>query len=221
MPETSLPARIQELLSGFDAPFDSNLYLSEAGATPRATALAGVADQSARLQAAAPEGSRALILCDAPEAAVSAFYACVRAGLCAVPLHPATPDAAMAHIRSDSGAQLLISDRSAAALPAPLADLPQVAPSGTDTGGTDAGAAPAEASTDPGRLVALLYTSGTTGAPRSVMVSLGNLATMADVLSHDFFRLGTGDVILMAAPLSNIYDAAAIEKAERPINQCL
>ncbi len=191
---------IESFLAGFDTHFTHPLYLSDAGCTPRGTAMAKARALAARLQASGREGDRVLILCDRPEAAVSGFFACIMAGLCAVPLHPATPDAGMAHIRADSGAALLISDRASDVLPQPLVDLPLIAPTDTETG-----APLVQATPDPARMVALLYTSGTTGAPRSVMVTLGNLACAADRLKNDFFRLDARDVILMAAPLSNIY----------------
>lgn len=51
----------------------------------------------------------------------------------------------------------------------------------------------------------LLSTSGTTGRPKAVQLTHGNLRFIAEVLVQDFWRLTGDDVLLMAVPGYNIF----------------
>ncbi|HMT43987.1 MAG TPA: acyl-CoA ligase (AMP-forming), exosortase A system-associated [Chakrabartia sp.] len=99
--------------------------------------------------------------------------ATARAGLIHVPINPALRKAQVEHILADSGASLLLTSESRAALLDPNLcpvleerDAMAIAPDGE-------GLPPSSANTDD--LAAILYTSGSTGRPKGVMLSHANL----------------------------------------------
>src|SRR3546814_5505593 len=103
--------------------------------------------------------------------------AAARAGLIHVPVNPLLKGAQVAHILSDSGAKLLVTNGSRAdmlgeARPEDCVrqDL-KIAEEVIDSGGQ--GLPPSIA--EPDDLAAILYTSGSTGRPKGVMLSHANL----------------------------------------------
>ncbi len=68
---------------------------------------------------------------------------------------------------------------------------------------SDGGAAPCEVSPDSFAL--LLYTSGTTGAPKAVCITHGSLAAHSKTLAEETLRLGEDDRILGTLPLTHSY----------------
>jgi acyl-CoA ligase (AMP-forming) (exosortase A-associated) len=131
--------------------------------------------------------------------------ACARAGLVHVPINPLLKRAQVAHILADSGASLLISGKARIGLlgegdiPAgcspveiesePLLDHPDALP-------------PSEE--DPDSLAALLYTSGSTGGPKGVMLSHANMWLGAISVAH-YLRLTPQDRTLAVLPFSFDY----------------
>lgn len=129
--------------------------------------------------------------------------ATARAGLVHVPVNPLLKRAQVSHILADSGASLLISQ------PARLetleaGDLPEeCATAIEDVAGMIAPPLP-PSSHDPDMLAALLYTSGSTGAPKGVMLSHANLWLGAVSVAH-YLGLSEADRVLAALPLAFDY----------------
>lgn len=128
--------------------------------------------------------------------------ATARAGLVHVPINPLLKRAQVAHILSDSGAALLVTQPARAGTLA-AGDVPEdcrVVEAPTDPGG-DA-LPPSDA--DPHDLVAILYTSGSTGRPKGVMLSHANLWLGAISVAH-YLKLERDDRTLALLPLSFDY----------------
>ena len=126
--------------------------------------------------------------------------AAARAGLVHVPVNPALRRAQVAHILADSGAALLVTqsaraatlEQDDAACPVVI-DEPPLA--GAGIGASDR---------DPQELAAILYTSGSTGLPKGVMLSHANLWLGAISVAH-YLALEPHDRVLAVLPLSFDY----------------
>lgn len=138
----------------------------------------------------AAAGDRVVIYAVNDPAYLVALFACWWLGAVAVPvnrkLHPSELD----WIVQNAGARLVLGD-GPGCLPlddpdAPLAPVP---------------ASPAELPDS--ALAWLFYTSGTTGRPKGVMLTHGNLAQMALCFAADVDALTPADRMLYAAPLSH------------------
>jgi acyl-CoA ligase (AMP-forming) (exosortase A-associated) len=133
--------------------------------------------------------------------------ATARAGLVHVPINPLLKRAQVAHILADSGSRLLI------ATPARLSTLDQADIPDTCEmiGETDALAATVAQATDlvaspadPADLAAILYTSGSTGLPKGVMLSHANMWLGAESVAQ-YLDLAPDDRTLAVLPLSFDY----------------
>jgi acyl-CoA ligase (AMP-forming) (exosortase A-associated) len=128
--------------------------------------------------------------------------AAARAGLVHVPINPLLKRAQVAHILADSGASLLIGTEARLAM-LEFADVPQgcaVLGEGEPTVGDDL----PPSSADPEALAATLYTSGSTGLPKGVMLSHANMWLGAVSVAH-YLGLEADDVTLAVLPLSFDY----------------
>jgi acyl-CoA ligase (AMP-forming) (exosortase A-associated) len=132
--------------------------------------------------------------------------AAARAGLIHVPVNPLLKGPQVAHILSDSGAALLVTNASRAdmlgeARPVACAvqDL-KIAEEVIDSGGQGLPSSVAE----PDDLAAILYTSGSTGRPKGVMLSHANLWLGAESVAS-YLKLVPEDRVLAVLPLSFDY----------------
>ena len=126
--------------------------------------------------------------------------AAARAGLVHVPVNPALKRAQVAHILDDSEASLLLTQEARAVTLEP-GDVPA-----TCTVATEAGYADALPPSDAGAnvLAAILYTSGSTGLPKGVMLSHANLWLGAISVAH-YLEITPEDRVLAVLPLSFDY----------------
>jgi long-chain acyl-CoA synthetase len=133
---------------------------------------------------------------------VTSYLGCLRAGLVAVPLNTGLTASEVAGVIEHSGARLVVADRELAA----KADGVRVVEAGELTG-----TAPSVPQTDPEALAVLLYTAGTSGRPRAVMLThralLANVTHLADLGAG---RMGPEDVVLGVLPLFHAFGLNAV-----------
>src|SRR3546814_6870234 len=132
--------------------------------------------------------------------------AAARAGLIHVPVNPLLKGAQVAHILSDSGAKLLVTNSSRADMlgdgrpeDCTLHDM-KIAEEVIDSGGQ--GLPPSIA--EPNDLAAILYTSGSTGRPKGVMLSHANLWLGAESVAS-YLKTDAHDRVLGVLPTSFDY----------------
>jgi len=122
-----------------------------------------------------------------------AFLGCLQAGVPAVPVPPDAGPRERSHILSDSGAALWIGDR--------LDDLPrELATLTVDPAAT--GAPPAEP--DPDSTALIMYTSGTTGAPKGALIPRRALQAQVDGLAAAW-EWTPDDVLVHGLPLFHVH----------------
>jgi amino acid adenylation domain-containing protein len=173
----------------------------------RAAGLAG------RLASRHRPGDRAVLVYPPGLDFVVAFYACLLAGVVAVPAYP--PRRRLHRLRSIAADCQATSILTTADLDARLAGfvaaepdlarLPRIATDGPLPGASvDPGRATAEAppvlEVDPAAPAFLQYTSGSTGSPKGVVVTHGNLVHNQGLIA-DAFRASADDVVVSWLPL--------------------
>ena len=152
-----------------------------------------------------------------------AFYAASKLGAIATPLNPSYTGREIGYQLNDAGATVLLTHERLWPIVAPvrqqLSSVKQIVVVGTRPPDAAADvqsyeevtsrvlASSLEIEVDPGELVALPYSSGTTGLPKGVMLTHRNL-----VCNHIQFStaagLGPRDTYLVYLPLSHIYGVA-------------
>jgi acyl-CoA ligase (AMP-forming) (exosortase A-associated) len=149
-------------------------------------------------------GDRVAIYLDKTPEAVAAFYGIWLAGGVAVPVNESLQLRQIDHILRHSGSRVLISDsrrlaRLNGTLPAPSPtiveiDLTRVTPVACDS-------VPA---TGPREPAAILYTSGSTGLPKGILISHGNLTSGARIVAT-YLEIRADERILSVLPFSFDY----------------
>ena len=145
------------------------------------------------------KGDRLLLQVEKCEAVLSLYLACLRLGVVFLPVNPGYTVAETQHFLTDADPALAVTDtdRAAAiaATGARVLALPEVL-------AKSASAAPdfADPAHGPDDLAAILYTSGTTGRSKGVMLGRENLASNAEALV-DLWQFTETDVLLHALPV--------------------
>jgi long-chain acyl-CoA synthetase len=138
-----------------------------------------------------------------------AALAVIRAGAVVVPVDDQLDDEGLQHVLTDSEASWVVAEerqiqRIRAA--APEAEVIQLSEDGNGLAALEEGGADAEPlpENDADSVAALFYTSGTTGPPKGVPLSHGNIAFQLDILSDAGLTRG-GDRVLQPLPLHHVY----------------
>ncbi|WP_255028906.1 acyl-CoA synthetase [Rhodococcus sp. GA1] len=148
-------------------------------------AAAAVADEVAG-------SSRVAVDATASIETVIATTGCLMAGVAAVPVPPDSGPAERAHILKDSGAQLWLG---AAPEDVTLPAIPVDA---------SARSSSSHAEADPGSAAMIMYTSGTTGAPKGVVLSRSAVAAGLDGLA-EAWNWTSDDTLVHGLPLFHVH----------------
>jgi len=163
------------------------------------------ADFAARVDAAAEQlaelgvtrGSVVAIMLPNRVELLVAMVAAWRLGAAATPMNPTFTATEAAHQLTDSGAVVLVTDRTEQ-----IAGAPTVLPVDELRRESRGSVLPAPA-TDAADTALLIYTSGSTGKPKGVILSHGNLTAMVDMMGS-FNGITGDDHCLLVLPLFHV-----------------
>lgn len=145
------------------------------------------------------KGDRLLLQVEKCEAVLSLYLACLRVGVVFLPVNPGYTVAETEHFLRDAEPALAVTDPGRVgglqALGARVMDLPALLAQAQGQGADHA-----DPAHGPDDLAAILYTSGTTGRSKGVMLTRLNLASNAEALVG-LWRFAESDVLLHALPV--------------------
>ena len=163
---------------------------------------------AAALQRDGLQPGDAIALCATTSIAYAAVYlGALRAGVVVAPLAPGSTPEALARMLADAGARLLFTDAAGADAfgPAGAGQVPRIALDGSAAGEpyeawlAAPGTAPATVAVQPGWPFNIIYSSGTTGAPKGIVQSHGMRWT--HVRRGLAYGYGPGSRALLSTPL--------------------
>ncbi|MCP1549277.1 MULTISPECIES: AMP-binding protein [Methylorubrum] len=197
------PTLLHHLLEGAGA--DDSPAIVEGGETLTYGAfrarVAALAERLARL--GLRPGDRVAILLPKSIRECVAIFAASAAGGVFVPIHPSLRPRQVHHIVADSGARVLLTDAAhAAGLEGALDDVADLRILDGETGDDAAALQPGEPA--PEGLAAILYTSGSTGLPKGVMLSHANLIAGTRIV-RTYLGINPADRLLSVLPFSFDY----------------
>ncbi len=161
---------------------------------------------AARMQhAGLREGDRVVLVARNGPGYIEALFACWIAGLVAVPVNAKLHRNELDYVLADSGARWVFADDEwAASMPQAAAVDRVIVLDGHEHAALAApGPALPIAPVDADAPAWLFYTSGTTGRPKGVEITHGNLFAMSQCFLSDVEAIAPGDAILHPAPLSH------------------
>lgn len=182
------------------------------GATLAFGALAGLAARFANALTARglDPGDRVSVIAEKSPALLALYLGCLRAGFVYHPLNPTYTVAELGFFFDDADSACVVCDPALAdkvAAAAPARARLTLDDAGEGTLAEAAGAADAAFATvdsAPGALAALLYSSGTTGRPKGIPLTHGNLAANARALAAAW-AFSRDDVLLHALPVYHVH----------------
>jgi malonyl-CoA/methylmalonyl-CoA synthetase len=156
----------------------------------------------------AKPGDRIAVQVEKSPEAVALYLASLRGGFVYLPLNSAYRDEELEYFINDAEPAVVIGDPSSAQIPHVARKLKGSAfltlgasGDGDLMRGARLASSQHQAATNlSSDLAAILYSSGTTGKPKGVMLSHGNLSSNALTL-HELWRFTAGDVLLHALPI--------------------
>jgi len=137
---------------------------------------------------------------------VVAYFGILRAGATAVPVDPALDAAGWTGVLAESGARLIVGDETVAAKDDLVVHRPDLV-----WFDVHAAVEPSDAldpplpDAEPGDVASILFTSGTTGRPKGVMLTHANFTSLVAALAP-LFPLREGDAVVSVLPLHHTFE---------------